>query len=186
MYHLYKLDDYETKLVILYSLHNLKMSPNYATLSQVVSSSADVQYFELQEYLEALLEMGSVKESVVSGENIYSITTLGEETCEYFSKRIPASVREKVENAAKLVNNDKSDQNKIYADYIPINENEYKVVCGIKEENVKLLDFEMYAGSKERAKKICAYFKDHTNEFYMNIVSHLEENMNTPPPDVEE
>ena len=178
MYHLYKLDDYETKLTVLYALNNLKESPTYATLSQVVSSSVDVQYFELQEYLQALVEMESVEEIGAGGATLYSITTLGEETCEYFSNRIPASVREKIVDAAKLVNNDKSDENKVYADYIPLNENEYKVVCGIKEDNVKLLDFQMYVGPKDRAKKICAYFKDHTHEFYMNIVAHLEENMN--------
>lgn len=186
LYHLYKLDDYETKLTVLYALNNLKKSPSYTILSQVVSSSVDVQYFELQEYLQALVEMGSVEEIEVGGIPLYEITTLGVETCEYFSNRIPASVREKIVDAARLVNNDKSDQNKVYADYIPINENEYKVVCGIKEDNVKLLDFQMYAGSKERAKKICAYFKDHTNEFYTNIVAHLEENMNKTEKEEEE
>ena len=186
MYHLYKLDDYETKLTVLYALKNLKQSPSYAILSQVVSSSVDVQYFELHEYLQALVEMGSVEEVSLNGGTLYAITTLGVETCEFFSNRIPASVREKIENGAKLVNNDKSDENKVYADYIPINENEYKVVCGIKENNLKLLDFQMYVGPKERAKKICAYFKDHTNEFYMNIVAHLEENMNKTDEEEEE
>lgn len=186
LYHLYKLDDYETKLTVLYALNNLKQSPTYTILSQVVSSSVDVQYFELQEYLQALVEMESVEEAEIDGITVYVITELGVETCQYFSNRIPASVREKVVEAAKLVNNDKSDQNKVYADYIPINEKEYKVVCGIMEDNVKLLDFQMYVGPKDRAKKICAYFKDFTNEFYMNIISHLEENMNKTREEEEE
>lgn len=175
---LYKPDDYETKLIILYALKNLKKSPNYTILSQVVSASADVQYFEMQEYLQALVEMGSVEETKIGDEFVYSLTCMGEESCEFFSSRIPASVRDKIVEASREINNDKSDINKVYADYIPINEVEYKVVCGIMEENVKLLDFEMYAGEKERAKKICEYFKEHTKEFYMSIVANIEENIN--------
>ena len=174
---LYKPDDYETKLVILYALKNLKQSPNYPTLSQVVSQSVDVQYFELQEYLHSLIDIKSVEEFKIGDEFVYTLTRMGEETCEYFSSRIPASVRDKIAAAASEVNNDTSDINKVYADYIPINEAEYKVVCGIMENNVKLLDFEMYAGGKDRAKKICRYFKEHTNEFYMNIVKNIEENI---------
>lgn len=178
MQFLYKPDDYETKLIIFYSLKNLKKSPTYTILSQVVSSSVDVQYFELQEYLQALVEMGSVAETQIGNEFVYSLTPMGEESCEFFSSRIPASVRDKIKDAASLVNNDKSDINKVYADYIPINEKEYKVVCGIMENNMKMLDFEMYAGEKDRAKKICEYFKEHTQEFYMSIVANIEDNIN--------
>lgn len=174
---IYKPDDYEAKLIVFYALKNLKKSPTYAILSQVISASADVQYFELQEYLKALVEMGSVAEVQIGNEYVYSLTPMGEDSCEYFSSRIPASVRGKIEAEAAAVNNDKSDINKVYADYIPINEMEYKVVCGIMENNLKLLDFEMYAGEKDRAKKICEYFKEHTQDFYMSIVSNIEDNI---------
>lgn len=174
---LYKPDDYEAKLIILFALENLKKSPNYQILSQVVSQSVDVQYFELEQYLKAVMEIGSVEEYTIDNDIVYSLTKLGEETCEYFSSRIPPSVREKIINAAREVNNDTSDLNKVYADYIPINEIEYKVVCGIMENGIKMLDFEMYAGEKERAKKICSYFKANTREFYMNIVDNIEKNI---------
>ena len=136
-----------------------------------------MQYFELEQYLKSVIEIGSVEEFTIDEEFVYSLTKLGEETCEYFSSRIPASVREKIINASREINNDTSDLNKVYADYIPINELEYKVVCGIMENGVKLLDFEMYAGEKEKAKKICSYFKANTREFYMNIVDNIEKNI---------
>ena len=174
---LYKPDDYEAKLIILFALKNLKKSPNYQILSQVVSQSADIQYFELEQYLKSVIEIGSAEEYTIDKDLVYSLTKLGEETCEYFSSRIPPSVREKIVNAAREVNDDTSDLNKVYADYIPINEIEYKVVCGIMENGIKMLDFEMYAGEKERAKKICSYFKANTREFYMNIVDNIEKNI---------
>ncbi|MBR5505938.1 MAG: DUF4364 family protein, partial [Clostridia bacterium] len=71
---LYKPDDYETKLIILFALKNLKQSPNYPTLSQVVSQSVDVQYFELQEYLHSLVDIKSVEEFKIGDEFVYTLT----------------------------------------------------------------------------------------------------------------
>ena len=172
----YKPDDYETKLIILYSIKQLNKSPSYHLLSQVITSAADINYFEIEGYISDLTQLGSIEEYIVEGESVFSLTGAGMEMCEYFETRIPASVREKIEMSAAQINNDKSDRNKIIANYIPISEYEYKVHCGIMEDNIKLLDFEMYAGSKEKAKEICAYFKEHTKEFYVAIIEHLEKN----------
>lgn len=174
----YRPDEYETKLIILYSIYKLKQSPSYYLLSQVVTGSADINYFEIQKYIDELSELKSIEEYVIDGETVYSLTDSGEEMCEYFASRIPASVRVKIETKAYEINNDKSNENRVYSNYIPINENEYKVSCGILENNVKLLDFEMYAGSKERAKKICEYFKEHTKDFYTDIIASIEKNIN--------
>ncbi len=175
-YPLYKPDDYETKLVIIYSLKKLKKQCTYQSISQVVSSAVDVQYFEMQEYLQALMEMGSVSEKTEDEQTFYKLTDLGEESFEFFSNRIPPSVREKLDEAARLINNDTSDINRVYADYLPINENEYRIECGIMENKLKLIDFQMYAGPKDRAKEMCAFFKEQPDEFYMHIVKFFESN----------
>ena len=172
----YKPDDYETKLIILYSIKKLNKSPSYSLLSQVITAAADINYFEIEGYMSELSELGSIDEYLIEGEGVFSLTPSGMEMCEYFETRIPASVREKIELSAAEINNDKSDRNKVYANYIPISEQEYKVHCGILEDNVKLLDFEMYAGPKERAKDICQYFKEHTKDFYVAIIEHIEKN----------
>lgn len=174
----YKPDDYETKLIILYSISNLKKSPSYHLLSQVVTSSADINYFEIQQYIDELAELKSIEEYIVDGETVFSLTESGEEMCEYFAMRIPASIRQKIEDSAYEINSDRSNENKVYADYLPLSETEYKVNCGILENNIRLLDFEMYAGPKDRAKRICKYFKEHTKEFYMELISSIEKNIN--------
>lgn len=174
----YKPDDYEAKLAVLYSMANLDKNPTYAVLSQVVFAGVDIAYFELQEYLHALIDMKSVEEIKEGDEYVYSLTPIGQETSEFFSNRIPASVREKIENAANMVNTDRSAQNRVYADYIPINENEYKIECGIMENNLKLLDLELYAGTKEKAKEMCTYFKEHTDEFYVHLVKFFDKREN--------
>ena len=81
----YKPDDYETKLIILYSIKNLRQSPSYAVLGQVVTGSADINYFEMQHYIEELLSLKTIEEYKVDNENVYSLTQSGEEMCEFFS-----------------------------------------------------------------------------------------------------
>lgn len=174
----YKPDDYETKLIILYSIQSLKHSPTYQLLSQVACGSADINYFDIQRYITELCELKTIEENKIDDKTVYSLTQQGEEMCEFFASRIPASVRDKIDTSAYEINNDRSMENKVYANYIPIDEVQYKVNCGIMEDNLKLLDFEMYAGSKERAKKICEYFKENTRDFYMELVSIVEKNIN--------
>lgn len=173
----YKPDDYEIKLIILYSIQNLSKSPSYQLLSQVVTGAADINYFEIQGYIDELVQLKSIEEYIVEGETVYNLTASGEEMCEFFASKLPASIREKIEDSADKINCDESDRNKVYADYIPINEFEYKVNCGILEDNIRLLDFEMYAGPKERAKEICRYFKENTKDFYLAIIDHIEKNI---------
>lgn len=177
MEYVYKPDEYEIKLIILYSIKKLKQSPSYTVLGRVVTGSANINYFEIQHYISELLNLKTIEEYKVDNETVYSLTHSGEEMCEFFATRIPGSIRQKIEDAAYEINNDKSRENRIYANYIPINEIEYKVNCGIMENNLKLLDFEMYAGSKDRAKKICEYFKEHTSEFYTELIGIVEKNI---------
>ncbi len=177
MNHTYRPDDYEIKLMVMYAIKTLRKSPSYTVLGQILTSSADVTYFEIQQFVYELIEQGNIEECNIDETTVYTLTKSGEDACEFFSQRIPANVRRKIEDGAYQVNNDKSDENKIYADYIPINLSEYKVRFGIIENNIRLIDFEMYAGSKERAKKMCEYFKEHTHEFYFNMLKSIEENM---------
>lgn len=173
---IYRPDDYEIKLMVMYAIKKLKRSPSYTVLGQIITESANVSYFEIQQFIRELLDLGNIEDCRIDESTVYMLTKAGEDACEFFAQRIPANVRRKIDDAAYKVNNDKSDENKVYADYIPINMSEYKVRCGILENNIRLIDFEMYAGSKERAKKICEYFKEHTQEFYLNILNFIEEN----------
>ena len=102
----YKPDDYETKLIILYAIQNLKSSPTYNVLSQVVTGAADINYFEIQVYIDELVGLKSIEEYIVDTETVYTLTPSGEEMCEYFSRSIPASIRQKIEDSAYAINGD--------------------------------------------------------------------------------
>ena len=78
MEYLYKPTDYEIKLIILYAVKSLKIGASYTILDYVISSSANVNYFELEQYIKSLLSSGNIVEVATETENIFSITESGE------------------------------------------------------------------------------------------------------------
>ena len=89
----YKPTDYEINLlVILYAVKSLKVGASYTMLDYVISSSANVNYFELEQYIDSLLLSGNLSEIEADGENTFSITDVGEETLGFFSNKIPGSI----------------------------------------------------------------------------------------------
>ena len=53
---MYKPNEYEMKLIILYVIKNLKTSATYTILDYVVSSCVDLNYFDLEQYIGNLIE----------------------------------------------------------------------------------------------------------------------------------
>lgn len=170
---MYKPSEYEMNLIILYVISNLKTSATYTILDYIVSQAVDVNYFALQDYLLALIESENLTELTLDGEKIYSLTVLGEETIGFFADRIPMSVRDKLGEHIRITNERENVSSEIACDYFPISENEYSVKLNIKENNVTMLNVEMYVGDAERAKRISNYFKANTASVYSDIVSLL-------------
>jgi len=173
----YKPTDYEIKLIILYAVKALKLDANYTILDYVISSAANVNYFELEQYIKNLLDSGNLKERTEGNENIFSITDSGEETINFFSNKIPGSIMERLDEKISDVNRKELSGNKIFADYYPINENEYAVKISIEEGKTVLMNMEFYAGPKERAKDICLYLKANTGDFYKKVAAIINEGL---------
>ena len=173
----YKPTDYEIKLIILYAVKALKIDANYTILDYVISSSANVNYFELEQYIKNLMDSGNLKERMVGQDNIFSITESGEETLSFFSNKIPGSIMERLDDMISSVNREALSGNKIHVDYYPINENEYTVKISIEEDKKVLMNMEFYAGPKERAKDISLYLKANTEEFYKKVAEVINEGL---------
>lgn len=173
----YKPTDYEIKLIILYAVKSLRVGASYTILDYVISSSANVNYFELEQYIKSLIENGNLAEIAADGENIFSITDSGEETLGFFSNKIPGSIMERLDEKISAINREEASGNKIYADYYPVNENEYTVKISLEEGGTVLMSMELYAGSKERAREMCVYLKANTEDFYKKVTALINEGL---------
>lgn len=175
MEYAYKPTDYEIKLIILYSVKSLKVGASYTILDYVISSSANVNYFELEQYIKSLIESKNLTEKEAEGENIFTITEAGEETLGFFSGKIPGSILERLDGKISDINRRESSGNRIFADYYPINDNEYMVKISLEEGGITLFSMELYAGSKERARDMCVYLKADTEGFYKKVTDIINE-----------
>ena len=169
--------EYEIKLMVLYTVKNLKVASNYTMLDFVISSSADVNYFELERYITDLMSTQNLTSYSADGDKFYAITEAGEETVGFFERKIPGSIRLKLKDKIDEINRENARGNKIFADYIPINENEYSVKLSLEDNGAVILNLEFYAGPKERASEICTYLRKNTTEFYKAFMELVDQGL---------
>lgn len=171
--------EYEIKLMVLYTVSHLKVASNYTMIADVISSCANVNYFELESYITDLMANGNLDDYDADGQKYYTTTDTGEETIGFFSSKIPASIRLQLNDKIYGINRENARGNKLFADYLPINEHEYMVKFSMEENNTIVLNFELYAGSKERAAEMCTYLKRDTTGFYKNFMKLMDDGINS-------
>ena len=167
----YKPSEYEIKLIILFVIKNLRTSATYTILDYVISSSIDMNYFALQQYIDNLIETDNISELNIDGEGVYTLSREGEETIGFFADRIPFSIREKLTEYVNIINKRKNVSSEITYDYYPITEREYGVKMHIKENGVTMMKLDIYVGDKQSAKDICTRFASDTDKIYAGILA---------------
>ena len=65
--------EYEIKLMILYTVKEVKMPSSYTLIDFVISSCANVNYFELEPHITDLLDSQNLKEYISDGERYYVV-----------------------------------------------------------------------------------------------------------------
>lgn len=178
---MYKPNEYEMNLIILYTVLHLKTGATYTILDYIVSRTVDINYFALQSYLEALIDSENLAELTVDDKKIYSLTTAGEETIGFFADRIPPSIRDRLDEYVREINKKENVSSDISCDYYPISEREYSVKLNIKENDVTMLNIELYVGDRERAKRISEHLKEHTTQVYSQIISLINQGIEKNP-----
>jgi len=181
MEYTYKPTEYEIKLIVLYTVKNLKVPSTYTLLDYVISSCANVNYFEMGQYVTELMDTDNLTDYEADGERYFSITDTGEETLGFFESKIPGSIKLSLKDKIFEINKKSRLGNKLYADYFPINENEYTVKFSLEEGGVVMLSLELYAGSKERAIEMCRYLKNDTLDFYKSVIELVEQGITKKP-----
>lgn len=171
----YRPDDFEIKIMLLYIVNNLKTNATYTLLDYIVKDTTELNYFELQKYLNNLVESNDLKELKTNDGIIYSLTNSGSETVGFFADKLPFTIREALTQKVRLVNKKQNAGNEISADFYPVSSNEFALKFTVKESSVPLLKLDFYVGSKERAKKAAAYFNENAAQMYSEIANFLNE-----------
>lgn len=165
----------EKKALILYILNKVSKPISNDALLKLAISIDNMNYFYFQQFLLDLLENKYIITFEQDGENLYELTDSGKHALELVADIIPGISKFRVDNSFKETLDEIRNEVSITSDFIPHNENEYSVKCKIVENNQTLFEVQVYAGTREQAKKIADNWNNNAEEIYPQILKILDQ-----------
>lgn len=166
-------DKIDVKLIALFIIYNFKMPVPNSFIVDTLALEPFVNYFDLQQQMGELEEEGLVTYYIEDNDRFYSLTDKGTQALEFFSLRIPKTVRERLLRTIKIKIKDLKNALSIKADYKKVNDIEYSVSLGISEGNFDMFNVSVSVSEELMAKKICAAFKNNPQALYCEFLSLL-------------
>ena len=167
----------DVKLITLFIIDSFKMPVPNAYIVDTLALEPFINYFDLQQQMGELEEEEFVKFYIEDDTRFYSLSEKGAEALEFFSQRIPKTVRERLLRAIRIKVKDLRNALSVKADYKKVNDIEYSVSLGISEGNYDMLNVSISVGDELMAKKMCAAFKNDPQTLYSELLSVLTENI---------
>lgn len=167
----------DVKLIALFIIDNFKMPVPNSYLVDILALEPFINYFDLQQQMGELEEEEFVTYYIEDDARFYSLTEKGMQALQFFSQRIPKTVRERLLRTIKIKIKDLRNALSIKADYDKVNDIEYNVTLGISEGNFDMFKVSVSVSEEIMAKKICASFKNDPQTFYSEFLSILTKNI---------
>ncbi|MCL2202576.1 MAG: DUF4364 family protein [Defluviitaleaceae bacterium] len=157
-------EDVENKLIILYLINRMVLPMSNGQITDILIGGELMDYYTLQQNLSEMVDIGlleSTQENAMDNNTTrFTATEDGANTLEFFERRITLSTRQAInryanENRQKI----KKDYEKT-ATYFPDEENdEFRVKCGIYEDERALLELSIFVDTREQAKLIQSHWR---------------------------
>ena len=107
----------DVKLIALFIIHNFKMPVPHSYIVDTLALEPFINYFDLQHQIGELEDEELVTYYVEDDARFYSLTDKGRQALDFFSARIPKTVRERLLRAIRLKIRDLKNALSIKADY---------------------------------------------------------------------
>ena len=165
----------ENKVLILYTLNNIKREILNNDLFKLISSVNNINYFYFGDILEDLVASKLIATYTKDDQKFYQITSEGENFLELTLDILPGIIKLKADNIFQKELSNIAKEQSITAEFIPEDEKNYTVKCKIVENNRTVFEVQTFAGSNEQAKLIADNWKENANELYPKILNLLTE-----------
>jgi len=139
-------------------------------ISNLCSEFEDITYIDVCVFIDSLRNSNYLTETYENNKVLYSLTDAGTDILSELIELVPGVNLLNIKNILKNSFEDYKQDYDIDAIILPIKEDEYKVNCYIKDGNDELINFTIYAGDKENAKKISANWKNNADDLYGKII----------------
>ena len=169
------IDKVEIKLLILYILHQAKSVAKqpYLTrqfLSDFIMQNIEVSYFDMQEAIPALAEDGFLMQYTKNHKETLEITKTGMDTLGFFYKKLPLSIRDKIDAEIYQSLVEYKDSASVVADYWPDNPRSFTAGLKIFEDDNLSLQLNVSFTNADDAQKLTRKFKEKPEWFYQKII----------------
>ena len=161
------------KLIILYLLSQVKIALSLSQMTQIILERGYTNYFSLQQSLNELEKSNFVIISKQNNASYFEITDKGQQTLEFFSSRIPDSIKQELDQFIENNWRKLRSELDIYAEYTPDKVNEYMVNCKVTENKSTLIELNVSVGSKKQAIALCNKWKNNASTLYSEILQIL-------------
>jgi len=163
-------DIFDKRLLILLLLKEVSKPLTAEQISNLCSEFEDITYIDVCVFIDSLRNSNYLTETYENNKVLYSLTDAGTDILSELIELVPGVNLLNIKNILKNSFEDYKQDYDIDAIILPIKEDEYKVNCYIKDGNDELINFTIYAGDKENAKKISANWKNNADDLYGKII----------------
>ncbi len=165
----------ENKVLILYILSKINKPITNSELLDLIQSITDMNYFYFQQFLIDLIENKYIIEFEQSKVKFYAITQSGRETVTLTLDMLAGSIKGKIDETLKKTLKEIEETEAVYTDFFPIKQNEFMICCGIKEDNKKIFEVQVFSSSRDNSIRIMENWKKNATTLYPKIVEMLNE-----------
>ena len=163
----------ENKVLILYVLNTANKALTNDVLYKLVLSAADMNYFYFQQFILDLINVKYIFSFQKEDQTLFQITDSGKRTLDLTLDLLPGIIKLKADTNLKSILDSSEEESSIVAEFTPLSENHYTIVCKIIENNETVFEVKTFAGSREEAKNIVSNWQNHAESIYPKILDIL-------------
>ncbi len=163
----------ENKVLILYVLEKANKPLTNDVLYKIVLAAVDMNYFYFQQFMLDLINVGYIFSFQKEEQTLYQITDSGKTTLDLTLDLLPGIIKLKADTNLKPILDSSEEEQSIVAEYTPLSENHYTIVCKVVENIETVFDVKTFAGSREQAKEIVDNWENNADSIYPKILDIL-------------
>jgi hypothetical protein len=161
------------QFIILFTLNNADSPLPYNELLNLVLDNCNINFNDFQIALVNLVSTGHVH-AYLEGPHLqkYEVTPKGQAAGDFFKTHIPVYIREPIQQSIKDMFREERLKHAIRSNIYPIKHDEYSAECELyDDDNTRLMNLSLYAGSREEAEKLAEYFRHNAYHIYDGIIN---------------
>lgn len=163
----------ESKLILLYILHKIKLPISNLVLSEIVLSNNILNYFTLQQYIFELISSNLIRNIDRDGKTLMELSDTGQKVLELFKNRIATDRLDQLDlYLDKHIENIKKEIT-VTGEYTIDENNNFIVALNAYENGSILIDLKVSVATNKQAKELCTKWKENSSDLYSKILNTL-------------